>query len=283
MNFNVLAKRLIPGFAARLLARRVLNLPRDIFESITHRRDPIIPPHGLWFVGGEREYKAVNEEFMRYFVELGGLRAHHRVLDVGCGLGVMGVRLTRFLTPSGSYCGMVIVPTGIEWGKKNITTRFPNFRFVHADVFNKHYNPRGRLSAAEFRFPFADAEFDFVFLKSVFTHLLPDTIAHYLCEIHRELKPGGTCLATLFLLNDASTELIQNGRASIPLPDQLAGCRVSDARFPEAAVAVAEEDFVKRCDDNAMSLKGPIYYGSWCGRPDYLSFQDVVVLQAIRA
>jgi SAM-dependent methyltransferase len=240
----------------------------------------MIPPHGLWFIGGERKYQEVNEEFMRYFVELGGLRPDHRVLDIGCGLGVMGARLTRFLAPSGSYRGMDIVRTGIHWGEKNITTRFPNFRFLHADVFNKHYNPRGRLSPAEFRFPFADAEFDFVFLKSVFTHLLPDTIAHYLREIHRVLKPGGTCLATLFLLNDASTELIKNGRATVPLPDQFAGCRVSDARFPETAVAVPEQDFLKRCADSAMSLKGPIYYGSWCGRPEYLSFQDIVVLRA---
>jgi ubiquinone/menaquinone biosynthesis C-methylase UbiE len=279
MNVNVFAKRLMPGFEGRLLVRRILNWPRDVFEDLTHRRDPMIPPHGLWFVGGEKQYKEVNEEFMRYFVELGGIQPHHRVLDVGCGPGVMGARLTRFLLPSGTYCGMDIVRAGIDWGQRNITSRFPNFRFVHVDVLNKHYNPRGRLSPSEFRFPFDDAEFDFVYLKSVFTHLLPETIAHYLCEVRRVLKCNGRCLATLFLLNDVSTALIDHGKAAVPFPDKFAECRVSDAKFPETAVAVPEEEFLQRCDESAMRVEGNIHYGSWCGRTEFMSFQDIVVLR----
>jgi SAM-dependent methyltransferase len=279
VNLNVLAKRLVPGFEGRLRVRRILNLPRDLFETLTHRRDPMIPPHGLWFVGGERQYKEVNEEFMRYFVELGGLQPQHRVLDVGCGLGVMGARLTRFLVPPGSYCGIDIVRAGIEWGQQNITTRFPNFRFVHVDVFNRHYNPQGRLSPAEFRFPFSNAEFDFVCLKSVFTHLLPETIAHYLREIRRVLTSDGKCLATLFLLNDVSMDLIEKGKAAVPLPDEFAGCRVSDARFPETAVALPERDFLTQCELSEMRVEGPIHYGGWSGRPDHLRFQDIVVLK----
>jgi hypothetical protein len=63
MNFQVAAKRLMPGFESRLLLRRIVNFPRDAFETISGRRDPLIPPHGLWFVGGEQNYAAVNEEF----------------------------------------------------------------------------------------------------------------------------------------------------------------------------------------------------------------------------
>jgi SAM-dependent methyltransferase len=278
MKVSVFAKRLLPGFQSRLVVRRILNLPRDTYDRVAHRRDPLVPPHGLWFVGGEENYQAVNEEFMRYFVELGGLKPDHRVLDVGCGLGVMASRLTKFLSPEGQYCGFDIVRLGVAWATRNITSRFPTFSFAHVDLFNKHYNPKGQLSASKFRFPYEDASFDFVFLKSVFSHLLPDSIQHYLSEIHRVLKPTGRCLLTIFLLNDESLRLIHRGQSSLSLIHDLQGCRVLDPLFPETAVGIPELDFMAYCNRVGWGLLPPVHYGSWCGRGSYLSYQDILVL-----
>src|SRR5271155_2970220 len=115
MSLSVFAKRLLPGFESRLLARRVMNIPRDTYDRVTRRRDPLIAPHGLWFVGGEEDYQLVNEEFMHYFSKLGGLQPWHHVLDVGCGIGVMAARLTKFLNPQGAYLGFDIVRVGVAW------------------------------------------------------------------------------------------------------------------------------------------------------------------------
>ena len=278
MTLEALAKRLLPGFQSRLLARRILNFPRDTYEKITRKRDPLIPPHGLWFVGGEENYQAVNEEFMRYFLAFGGLEPDHIVLDVGCGIGVMASRLTKFLNDQGSYLGLDIVNTGIRWAQNNISSRFPNFTFRHVDVFNKHYNPKGRLRPTEFSFPCQDASFDFVFLKSVFTHLLPDSIQHYLTEIRRVLKPSGRCLLTIFLLNDESLDLITRGESSVPFVQQLGDCRVLDPRYPETAVGIREADFSEWINRAQFRQLPPTHYGSWCGRTRYLSYQDIVVL-----
>src|SRR5580700_11202148 len=103
MNVHVAIKRLLPGFESRLLLRRAINFPRDSFDRLTGRRDPLIPPRGLWFVGGEENYQAVNEEFLRYFIELGKLQPDSKVLDVGCGIGVMASRLTSYLSSEGAY------------------------------------------------------------------------------------------------------------------------------------------------------------------------------------
>jgi ubiquinone/menaquinone biosynthesis C-methylase UbiE len=278
MNSRAYAKRFLPGFGSRLLVRRVVNFPRDVFESVTGRRDPLIPPHGLWFVGGEEDYQAVNEEYMGYFVNFAGLQPFYRVLDVGCGIGVMAARLTKFLDSDGSYSGFDIVQLGVNWAQKHIGSRFPNFSFVHADIYNKHYNPKGKLSPGSFRFPYEDASFDFVFLKSVFTHLLPDSVPHYLREARRVLKPTGCCLATVFLLNDESTKLMREGRSSISLVHELDGCRVVDPKFPESTVGIPDSLFQKWCKEAAMTIRSPIRYGSWCGRKEHVSYQDILIL-----
>jgi SAM-dependent methyltransferase len=278
MNSRAYAKRFLPGFESRLLVRRIINLPRDVFDSMTGRRDPLIPPHGLWFVGGEEDYKAVNEEYMQYFVDFAGLQPHHRVLDVGCGIGVMAARLTKFLNSEGSYAGFDIVKVGIDWAQKNIGSRFPNFSFTHADLFNKHYNPKGKLLPGSFRFPYPDASFDFAFLKSVFTHLLQDSVPHYLQEVRRVLKPTGCCLATAFILNNESTKLISEGRSSIALVHELDGCRVADPMFPESIVGIPEPLFKKWCAEAGLTVRSPLHFGSWCGRKDGLSYQDILIL-----
>src|SRR3974390_1686156 len=141
MRLSVLAKRLLPEFESRLFLRRAVYYPVDAVESLLHIRDPLIPPRGLWFVGGEKGFRATNEEFLHYFTEFCELQPNHKILDVGCGIGVMASRMTSYLVPEGAYSGFDIVRAGIDWCQKNISSRFSNFSFVHADIFSKHYNP----------------------------------------------------------------------------------------------------------------------------------------------
>lgn len=81
---------------------------------------------------------------------------------------------------------------------KNITPKYPNFNFQLADIYNKMYNPQGKYKASDYKFPYANETFDFVFLTSVFTHLLPQDMERYLSEIARVLKKNGRCFITFF-------------------------------------------------------------------------------------
>lgn len=241
--------------------------------------DGLVPEAGQLFDGTTtlEQFRSLGEGFVRIILAgRAGLRPHHRVLDLGSGNGQKARALTRFLDARGSYEGLDVVADGIEWCRTRYA-RFPNFRFQHADVYSSHYNPQSRVADTEYRLPYADGEFDVVFLTSVFTHMLPDGIANYTGEIGRVLKPGGRCVATLFLLNADSTARIIAGGSAIAFVEVPGGFRVMDPKNPSQAVAVSEE--WARGTFTAAGLKvAEITFGTWSGGPDILAaFQDLVI------
>jgi SAM-dependent methyltransferase len=189
----------------------------------------------------------------------------------------MAIPLTTFLSADGSYDGFDIVPHGIAWCSRRITRRFPQFRFRLVPVRNRDYNPRGEATAATFRFPYPDDTFDFVFLTSVFTHMVASEVENYMREIARVLKPGGTSFITWFLLNDESRSLLAGGHSSLHFQHAVESGLTVDAMVPEQAVALTEEDVLAWYRSNGMALDAPPYYGSWCGRRVHVDFQDIIV------
>jgi SAM-dependent methyltransferase len=177
--------------AIRYFARRVHWLvggaAQDAWESIHSTRDPLVPPRRQIFIG-EGDFRATGHEFRELFIDLGGLTAEDDVLDVGSGIGRIAVGLTGFL--DGRYEGFDVVRKGVTWSQQEITPRYPNFHFQRADIFNKRYNRGGHELARDYRFPYEDGSFDFIFLASVFTHLLPDDAEHYVEEIGRVMRPA---------------------------------------------------------------------------------------------
>ena len=90
-------------------------------------------------------------------------------------------------------------------------------------------------------------------------------------EIRRVLKPDGGALLTFFVLNDESRALIKAGKAALEFLDPDDHVAVVDADLPEEAVAYDEAWVRER-------LAGAeVRYGSWCGREEHTSFQDLVV------
>jgi SAM-dependent methyltransferase len=246
----------------------------DVRDRVTGRADRLVPPRRLDFAG-RSDFVETGDEFLRHFVELGGLRPSDAVLDVGCGIGRMARPLAGFLDDEGSYDGFDVNREGIGWCRRRYARR-RNFRFQVADLYNRRYNPRGAHAAAEYRFPYDDARFDFAILTSVLTHLLESEADHYLAETARVLRPGGRMLATFFLLTDESRALIAEGRTSLAFLDPEDHVAVVDADVPEEAVAYDQEWVGERLAAHGLELRAT-RYGSWCGREGFTSFQDIVV------
>lgn len=255
--------------------RRIWYWPADVIGRL-RGRDELTPPRSLIFVG-DGDFRKTGQEFRRYMIELGGLRPEHRMLDVGSGIGRMAVPLTGYLAPPGEYRGIDIVEAGVKWCADHVTPRFPHFQFRQIDVYNQIYNPKGRLAARDYRFPFEDGRFDFVLLTSVFTHMMPADLQHYLSEIARVLRPGGRCLITWFLLNAESRGLLRAGRSTLDFAHEVEGCLTTDKRNPEAAIAYEEAAVRAMYAARGLAVEEPPRYGSWCGRDRYLSYQDIVL------
>jgi SAM-dependent methyltransferase len=247
----------------------------DFFSSAA-RGKLHLPPRSLRDVGGG-DFEATGEEFLGYFVELGSLKPAERVLDIGCGCGRMALPLTRYLQKEGHYVGMDIVRNSIDWCRRHISTRYPNFEFHHADLYNKRYNPRGTHLAQDYTFPLKDRSFDFIFLASVFTHMLPEGVENYFREISRLLDDKGRVFITFFFLNETQRALAERGGNIINFQFGQGVYRIRDAGIPESAVAYDEVYICGLFSRYGLMIKEPILYGTWSGRNDGLSLQDIVI------
>jgi SAM-dependent methyltransferase len=242
---------------------------------LTGKADPELPPlRRLQFVGAG-DFRAIGEELLDLLVHHGGLRRTERVLDIGCGIGRVAIPLTRYLEPPATYDGFDIVRSGIDWCRKHITPRHPNFRFHLVDVRSSEYHARG-ADASHFRFPFDDASFDFAFATSLFTHLLMAETRQYLRESYRALAPGGRLFATFFLIDDFAREALPTRDPRFRFAHADGAQRLANPDNPAAGVALELNgalDLIREAGFTAHE----IHYGQWSGRPGGVTFQDVVV------
>lgn len=238
------------------------------------------PPRHLDNVGGE--FAWIAEAFVSYFIELGGLRPDDDVLDIGCGVGRMARGLVDYLGSEATYEGFDIVPASIRWCQEHITSRYPQFHFQVADVYNKYYHRRGQVPGSQYSFPWKAASFDFAFATSVFTHMLHAEVKRYLHEAARVLRPGGRLFATFFLVNNEVVRLAEQSRGDTGLfKHRTDEAWLASRDAPEAVIALPEE-WVKDCYRAAGLEITDIRYGSWPGRGEGLAGQDIIIAQVVR-
>lgn len=253
----------------------------DAIESLLGRRDPLTPPRRLMNVGSDKftrgDFNEIGLRLFQCLVEMGGLKPNDKVLDVGCGVGRMAIPLTRYLSSEGTYDGFDIVSESIEHCTRTYGPRFRNFHFHHADIYNAFYNPHGKYLPHQYRFPFPDSTFSFLFLTSVFTHMLGKEMENYLNEIHRVLIPGGRCFITYFLLNEDSEALVRSDRSHLKFVFPIEHAKVLREENPEEAVAFDETYIRALYQKFHLSIVEPVRYGSWSGRNSEVGYQDIIV------
>jgi ubiquinone/menaquinone biosynthesis C-methylase UbiE len=141
---------------------------------------------GKWDEIGELQFRTL----LRH-----GLKANHRLIDVGCGSLRGGIHFVRHLEPNNYY--------GIEYNESLLDAGY-ELEIVPQGLADRL--PRANLIAdAAFDFSRFNIQFDFALAFSLFTHLPLDLIRVCLERLAETVKPGGTFVATFFEANHSPT------------------------------------------------------------------------------
>ena len=251
-------------------------------EPIEWACSPLLPPPDDSLIdlvggGGREAFLRVGFEFLGHFIHKAGLTPDSQVLDVGCGAGRIAYALSHYLGPDSSYKGFDLCQESIDWANREIGGFRSTFRFERIDLRHDLYNPGGAINPSEFRFPYENDSFDFVFLTSVFTHMSAIEVRSYLAEIKRVLQPGGTCFLTAFLMDSISEKLVDHGKSSQAFKQQWGDGFTVDPECPESAVAFKDEKMLAWIRQSGFELKGR-FPGYWSGRCCGFSYQDILIV-----
>lgn len=261
-------------YVFRKSARWIYYLPHEIYDSLRGERS--LPPRSLRLVG-DGDFVATGQQLLKHMISLDAVSENDRVLDIGCGVGRIALRLAEYLDSDGSYVGFDIMEDCVRWSQKNISNHYPNFDFHHANIFNANYNPSGDLRPETFTFPVAEDSIDFAFATSVFTHMGWTETLRYIQELSRVLKPGGRAYLTFYLLNDERDSLTKAGKTHWVFAHESMGGYARERDNPEAAIAFDEERVLNAFSENGLEPVR-VVHGSWAaGDPE--TFQDVVLVQ----
>jgi SAM-dependent methyltransferase len=134
------------------------------------------------------------------------------------------------------------------------------------------------------RLPAEDGSIDLIVLQSVFTHMLPPAVAHYLSEFARVLRPTGHVYATFFMVDE---EILKTARATNLTQWDLrfehrhrSGVLLNNADQPTSAVGYEMSLLWPLLDGAGLELAAPIRPGAWSGHhPVAPDGQDVMVLR----
>ncbi|NDY43059.1 class I SAM-dependent methyltransferase [Dissulfurirhabdus thermomarina] len=110
-----------------------------------------------------------------------------KVLDVGCGTGLLAIACEPYVQEGGLYVGMDVSRRDVEFCKGHY--REPHFRFVHLEARNPAYTPEEIRERTPWDIP--DGSQDLVTALSVWTHMNEADAVFYFREAARVLAEGG--------------------------------------------------------------------------------------------
>ena len=135
------------------------------------------------------------------------------LLDIGCGVRFTQTLINRNL-PFASYTGIEVSRPIVEWLKENVEAKDERFRFVHWNVHNSMYNPKGQPTNRYQNFPVA-GDYDVIMAFSLITHLAPQDTAHVLRLARKAVRRDGFLFFSAFC--DVSVEKFEDRIPGKPL------------------------------------------------------------------
>jgi SAM-dependent methyltransferase len=217
-----------------------------------------------------------------------GKKTGNKILDIGCGTGLLGISSEPFTADGGSYTGIDVMTDDVNFCKSHFN--LPNYQFIHLDVTNPTY-ASAQSSKLE-PWPIKDETQDLVTALSVWTHLNERDAIFYFNEIQRVLKKGGKAIVTIFFLNEDYKESLakrsdEMGRFhstnqntwifDVKAYNSQNWYTIASANIPEDAIGIMQEGLDILLKNSGLKLI-QYYPGNWKEIPGVF-FQDILVFQ----
>jgi SAM-dependent methyltransferase len=210
----------------------------------------------------------------------------NRILDIGCGTGLVGIVSEPYVQGGGNYIGIDVRRADIDFCTKHYTESY--FLFQHLNVSNSKYAPDQPIVRQAWNI--ASASIDMVTALSVWTHFKAEDSVFYFREIDRVLKPGGKAIVTFFFLDDHYYGSLEHRSDrpgafhstcqdlwifDVPCSDSQHWFHPRWAKRPEDAIGVTLAGIGRMLEGTSLELQ-KVYAGNWKEMPGVF-FQDVLV------
>ncbi len=214
----------------------------------------------------------------------------NKILDIGCGTGLVSMAAQNYVGKGGEYLGIDLNENEINFCKINYKT--PNINFKHVEANNAYYSPNGLKNNKPWEID--NNTIDLVTALSVWTHLNETDAIFYFKEVFRVLKPNGKAIITFFCLDDNYTSTLNkrsNEKGKYHCTSQMDWIFNAKAynsenwfypdRFdiPESAIGISEEGLNQLLKESGLKLIKH-YPGNWKEIPGVF-FQDIFVFQKL--
>jgi SAM-dependent methyltransferase len=211
-----------------------------------------------------------------------------KILDIGCGTGLLGIASEPFVGEGGSYTGIDVMKEDVDFCRSQYTA--PNYSFIHFDLANPSY---AAAQSTELKpWPIPPASQDMVTALSVWTHLSEKDATFYFNEIARVLHKGGKAMITFFILDeDYESSLARRSKttgryhntnqADWVFNKSAYGSKnwftTGFAQHPEDAIGITRAGFDMLLASSGLGFVRH-YPGNWKENPG-LFFQDVLIVR----
>ncbi len=263
----------------------------EVSEETFKYKNFEIPLHLLYKTGGGPEdFEKVAEWHLSQVKKYIGILEHHNILEIGCGIGKDAMTLIDIIGKKGKYLGTDVIKESIQWCQENISTNYPNFQFIHHNIHDHLHNPQGDLKAEDVTID-SHINFDLIMLHSVFTHMFPDEIVHYLKQFERVLADRGKIWLSFFIItNRLHRQIMVNShnewsekKKTFTFQHEYAPrCFINDKESPRSTVAY-EIDWIYDAVNEAGLRVENFLEGTWSGYwKNPRNGQDAVILSKAR-
>jgi SAM-dependent methyltransferase len=216
-----------------------------------------------------------------------GLGPSSAMLDYGCGLGRLAYAASKYLSPEGSYFGYEPNPVALAFLKGAYAGR-ANFSFAGRTLrrdedyvaIERREARDGGDAAGEIDLSFVRRPLTVQWSCSVFTHMWVDPIVNVLKSIGPALAPGAVCVNTWLCIDEFAAYALRCGVADRALPHQVNRAYTYSQTNPLVCTAYdlsTVREIYARADHDIVD----ILWGSWSGRDNGVTYQDIVVSKRI--